>query len=413
MSVTLHVYDLSQGMASQMSPALLGKQIGGIWHTGIVAFGREYYFGGGICVDAPGTTPYGSPVEEHVIGSTSKSSEEFLAFLRSVSSRFTMETYNLFEHNCNNFSDECSRFLTGKGIPEYILNLPSEVLSTSMGQMIRPMIDSMQNGIRDASIGHEVNLGNGLASAPVAKSAPRYPALDALHRAKIQLAKANRDAIKKKLRELDDSTDPESIQSLFSYLETSSPANAFPALDLIRLHALNPTLSKTIQARLKWMLERYVLMKGTGVGERASCMMVLRTAVNLLFVGEVSGVLLGGDSEVLVDAAVEGLQHGHAQVRMAAVSLVLNIAISVRHGTPLDESSSVRLVCALAERLAEETTSSSEVGMLLGAIAAFSEGDEDSKLLAKTLDIDAQSIAKREAGSLSAAALQLQELLNG
>jgi len=322
MSVTLHVYDLSQGMASQMSPALLGKQIGGIWHTGIVVFGREYYFGGGICVDAPGTTPYGSPLKEHVIGSTSKSSEEFLAFLRSVSSRFTMGTYNLFEHNCNNFSDECSRFLTGKGIPDYIINLPSEVLSTSMGQMIRPMIDSMQNGIRDASIGHEVNLGNGHGSAPLPKSAPEYPDLDMLHREKIQLAKANRDAIKKKLRELDSSTDPDSLQSLFSYLEGSSRGDAFPALDLIRLYALNPTHSKTIRDRVKWMLERFVLMKGTGVGERASCMMALRTVVNLLFVGEVSGALLGEDSEVLVDAAVEGLQHEHAQVRMLVVAAV-------------------------------------------------------------------------------------------
>mmetsp|Transcript_27466 Transcript_27466/g.107482 ORF Transcript_27466/g.107482 Transcript_27466/m.107482 type:complete len:99 (-) Transcript_27466:2068-2364(-) len=98
---------------------------------------------------------------------------------------------------------------------------------------------------------------------------------------------------------------------------------------------------------------------------------------------------------------------------MAAISLVLNISISVRNGTALDESSSVRLVCALAERLSEETTSSSEVGLLLGAIAAFSEGDEDSKLLAKTLDIDTQTIAKRETGNISAAARQLQELLNG
>lgn len=44
--------------------------------------------------------------------------------------------------------------------------------------------------------------------------------------------------------------------------------------------------------------------------------------MNLLFVGEVSVALLGEDSEVLVDAAVEGLQHEHAQVRMLVVAAV-------------------------------------------------------------------------------------------
>ena len=38
--VTLHLYDLSQGMARAMSAQLLGKQLDGIWHTGIVCFGQ-------------------------------------------------------------------------------------------------------------------------------------------------------------------------------------------------------------------------------------------------------------------------------------------------------------------------------------------------------------------------------------
>ena len=40
------------------------------------------------------------------------------------------ETYHLFEHNCNTFSNEVAQFLTGSRIPEYITDLPSEVLST-------------------------------------------------------------------------------------------------------------------------------------------------------------------------------------------------------------------------------------------------------------------------------------------
>jgi len=34
--VSLHLYDLSQGMARAMSAQLLGKQIDGVWHTGVV-----------------------------------------------------------------------------------------------------------------------------------------------------------------------------------------------------------------------------------------------------------------------------------------------------------------------------------------------------------------------------------------
>lgn len=38
----------SRGMAKQMSMSFLGKQVDGIWHTGILVHGREYFFGGGI-----------------------------------------------------------------------------------------------------------------------------------------------------------------------------------------------------------------------------------------------------------------------------------------------------------------------------------------------------------------------------
>lgn len=49
--VTLFAYDISMGMAKGMSMMLIGQQIDAVYHTSIVAFGREYYFGGGICND--------------------------------------------------------------------------------------------------------------------------------------------------------------------------------------------------------------------------------------------------------------------------------------------------------------------------------------------------------------------------
>lgn len=50
-------------MAKQFSPIFLGKMIDAIWHTGLVVYGKEYYFGGGICAGTPKTTVYGYPIE--------------------------------------------------------------------------------------------------------------------------------------------------------------------------------------------------------------------------------------------------------------------------------------------------------------------------------------------------------------
>lgn len=41
--VQVYLYDLSQGMARALSQQFLGKQIDGIWHTGIVVYGHEYF----------------------------------------------------------------------------------------------------------------------------------------------------------------------------------------------------------------------------------------------------------------------------------------------------------------------------------------------------------------------------------
>lgn len=139
--VSLHVYDLSQGMARQFSPALLGRQIDGIWHTGIVVYGKEYYYGGGILTDVPLRTPYGQPAETHKLGSTEIPQEMFEEFLNGIRGRYSMDKYHLLENNCNHFTNECSEFLLGKGIPNHISGLPAEVLNTPFGMMLKPMID--------------------------------------------------------------------------------------------------------------------------------------------------------------------------------------------------------------------------------------------------------------------------------
>lgn len=60
--VEVWLYDLSQGMAKAFSQAFIGKQIDAIWHSGIVAYGWEYFYGGGIQCCRPGTSQAGRPV---------------------------------------------------------------------------------------------------------------------------------------------------------------------------------------------------------------------------------------------------------------------------------------------------------------------------------------------------------------
>jgi hypothetical protein len=57
----------------------------GIWHTGVVVYGKEYYFGGGICLGMPGKTPYGNPIQTILLGETEIPYELFQEFLQEIS----------------------------------------------------------------------------------------------------------------------------------------------------------------------------------------------------------------------------------------------------------------------------------------------------------------------------------------
>jgi hypothetical protein len=100
---------------------------------------RDYFFGGGIQVMAPElvVARYGmQPVQVVPLGTTSVPMERFEDFLQQISPRFTTMTYDLLRNNCNNFSNELSMFLVGTGIPQHILDLPNEALSTPLGYVL-------------------------------------------------------------------------------------------------------------------------------------------------------------------------------------------------------------------------------------------------------------------------------------
>uniref|UniRef100_A0A8D1XVE0 palmitoyl-protein hydrolase n=1 Tax=Sus scrofa TaxID=9823 RepID=A0A8D1XVE0_PIG len=89
-----------------------------------------------------GGTLLGPPDSVVDVGSTEVTEEIFLEYLSSLGeSLFRGEAYNLFEHNCNTFSNEVAQFLTGRKIPSYITDLPSEVLSTCSPVLPSPSLE--------------------------------------------------------------------------------------------------------------------------------------------------------------------------------------------------------------------------------------------------------------------------------
>ena len=150
MDVQLYVYDLSQGMARQYSQMLTGIQIDAIYHTAIVFNNIEYFFGQGIHRKVPGSTHHGRPMKVVHMGKTDLPIDVVEEYVESLEAIYTPESYDLFLHNCNNFSQDLSMFLVGKSIPDEIKDLPETFLRTPMGQMLRSQLDQSMRTMTQA-----------------------------------------------------------------------------------------------------------------------------------------------------------------------------------------------------------------------------------------------------------------------
>ncbi|KAI1772941.1 P-loop containing nucleoside triphosphate hydrolase protein [Hypoxylon cercidicola] len=159
MDVHLLVYDLSNGLARQMSQNLLGFQLDAIYHTSIELGGIEYVYDSGINTIQPGSSHLGQPLQRIHLGWTELPKEVITEYLESLAEIYTPEAYDLFRHNCNNFSNDFSTFLVGHGIPEHISNMPQAVLDSPFGRMLQPHITQMVEQ-RKIQRGGLLGLGN-------------------------------------------------------------------------------------------------------------------------------------------------------------------------------------------------------------------------------------------------------------
>ena len=82
----------------------------------------------------------------------------------------------MFQHNCNNFSEETAQFLVGRGIPAHILALPGEILASPMGQMLAPMLQqAMPSGSTIPFTPALSNSATGPASAATPAPSVTFP----------------------------------------------------------------------------------------------------------------------------------------------------------------------------------------------------------------------------------------------
>lgn len=135
-----------------LSQQYLGIQIDAVYHTSLVFNNVEYFYGAGVQTCYPGRTHHGQPMEIIPMGTTEVPIETILEFLESLKEIYTPESYDLFAHNCNNFTNDFATFLVGKGIPDHITSLPKKVLDTPFGQMLRPQLDASMRSVTQAEV---------------------------------------------------------------------------------------------------------------------------------------------------------------------------------------------------------------------------------------------------------------------
>ncbi|KAF9603203.1 hypothetical protein IFM89_034536 [Coptis chinensis] len=101
----------------------------GIFHSGIEVHGMEYAFGAheyptsGVFEVEPKSCPGFTFRRSVPLGSTNMSRSEFRSFMEHLSGRYHGDTYHLIAKNCNHFTEDVCKRLTGKAIPGWVNRL--------------------------------------------------------------------------------------------------------------------------------------------------------------------------------------------------------------------------------------------------------------------------------------------------
>lgn len=140
--VIVHLYDLSNGLSQSVLPWILGEELEGIWHCGVVVFGKEYYFGGELVYDTPGQTAFGTPKKRIPIGHTLWRRDELHAFIvNDMKPLFNRDKYDTIYCNCNHFADRVCSWLTGNSLPKEVGRQGEELMRYAATRAVAPVLN--------------------------------------------------------------------------------------------------------------------------------------------------------------------------------------------------------------------------------------------------------------------------------
>lgn len=165
--VELLLYDISNGASRFLSPVLLGRQFEAIYHSSVLVFGLEYWYGGKLFENTPplDASVFGPPLVQSAVplqvsrysqdlrvvrlGHTLSTRRELRTFLkRKMKKKYRRDNYDIMENNCNCFTDDVARFLTGRGIPAEVRRLPELIMGTPAAQLLRPLLNTWLRGFQ-------------------------------------------------------------------------------------------------------------------------------------------------------------------------------------------------------------------------------------------------------------------------
>lgn len=178
------MYDLSRGLARTLAPVLgswfTSEDFEGIWHSGVVVFGQEYYFNGDLVHIDPGETVWGKPTKVMTIGHTPCTQKELHQFVvDELRAAFSRESYDALNNNCNHFSDRLCLHLCNRHIPDHVLQQPERLAKLPALRLLRPILDQclgsgLQGSVGDPGLESATTEAEPLLSNPARRTAHRH-----------------------------------------------------------------------------------------------------------------------------------------------------------------------------------------------------------------------------------------------
>jgi len=422
--VQLYVYEVTKGLAAQLSTALLGRYIPGVWHTAIVCYGMEYFFGsGGIENIHPGTTIVGRPDEIIELGETQITNEEFHEYLCNIGdNHFRPEKYHLFEHNCNTFSNEIAQFLTGRSIPSYILDLPNDVATTPMGAMLKTFMDGFGSPVGGRADHASRNFSrpqqaytpapsqpqrvqeasdkrcSPAASSPIifrfqaSECCKKLPELFAVDKEKLSLIESVVEGGKRHGYKTADVF--QALYTVFDYLEQNNSTERFLLfIDLLSMVTVQNDCDVFKLTEGKELLDRVLKLLRVSESESAVIPNFLKLAANLYSEKERRDMFIAGNSFLSSDInkscmayCIESLtgENKFKEVESIAVSFAFNISLS-----EVSEETALELASALLHWISSAERGSETGKRCISALRNLAKSnDQITDLAAMTVDSD-------------------------